>query len=322
MSTEHRTFQFAGALAADQTSGYHRTDYNRVVTRVEINARGIAPATACTFYLRVDSANHVESITLAAGLTYAEVNLAGDGLTVAADSFLDAVVVSAGGAADIDLVLTITAAADLGITSTEDLGLGTLLDLKTQIITAGQLTATDYDATIAAIGRGVAAAFDAHCRRIFKRGSAVTETFDADRDFISLSRYPVETITTIALQTDPDTGFVTQTGVIRNRNDAAGIIHLSGPLGSFEDQIRVTYTGGFWYDTTVDGTGSLPSGATLLPYDIKLAWLLQSEHLWDKHDKLGISHTEPPDQRSTLTNVRLIPQVLDILNNYRRLLLS
>lgn len=71
--------------------------------------------------------------------------------------------------------------------------------------------------------------------------------------------------------------------------------------------------------------GALPTGATELPADLKLAWLLQCEHVWRLRDKLGTSVAETAKTAADmagLASMQLLPEVEAILRHYRRYALT
>jgi hypothetical protein len=319
MSQDSILINFPGLLVVDQTSGRGRVSYLRTITRVELNTRGASPTAAVTIKLRVDDVANAQEFTLTAGLTYREINASGSGISVAADSFLDAIVTAAGDGADLDVRVHYTAAEDLGIASTEDLGLGTLLDLKRQLLTAGIITETTYDVLIASIGRGVAGLIDRHCNRILARAVGTTDVFSAATDHWIARRYPLEAVTTLEVRTDLTSGWAAQTDAAQNWDAESGWVDFGGVLGDYRSRARLTYSGGYWYDTTVDASGSLPAGATLLPAAIKEAWYRQCAHVWSKLNSLGLDHAVEPEQRTTLTNMDLIPLVKLMLDPYRRM---
>lgn len=77
--------------------------------------------------------------------------------------------------------------------------------------------------------------------------------------------------------------------------------------------------------TTTTAAPTLPSGATALPEDLKLAWLLQCEHLWKLRDVQGTALAESKAGVSpalTLATANLIPEVKAILDGYVRYSLS
>jgi hypothetical protein len=188
-----------------------------------------------------------------------------------------------------------------------DLGLGNLIELKRRLLPATMLAQTTYDGTVAQIGRGVAALFDAHCNRKFARLAGAVEQFNAERMSYILSRYPVETVTTVEERSDMTSGWIALaiTDLVENRDDSAGLLQFASIQGIYLDQLRVTYTGGYWYDTTEDGTGVQPGGSALLPYDVKEAWFLQCQEIWDKRDKLGLSLIAKPETNSAVGKMQL-----------------
>lgn len=73
---------------------------------------------------------------------------------------------------------------------------------------------------------------------------------------------------------------------------------------------------------TVGEALALPEGATALPADLKLAWLLQCEHLWRLRDPLGTAIASEETQSPALPAAQLVPEVERTLKTYRRYALS
>ncbi len=203
-----------------------------------------------------------------------------------------------------------------------DLGLGNLIELKRQLLPVALLGDTDYDARITALGRGVASQFERVCNRKFARLVGAVDIFSADRDHWTLTRYPLETITTVELRSDLAAGWVVQTGAIQMQDELAGLISFGQAVGTHRTQYRVTYTGGFWYDTAETEDTAQPAGSTLLPYDLKHAWYLQCQHAWAKMDKQGQSLAGEPEKWSALGDLQIIPDVVNLLNPHRRMMLT
>lgn len=206
-----------------------------------------------------------------------------------------------------------------------DLGLGNLIELKRRLLAATMLTQTTYDSAITAIGRGVAGAFDKHCNRQFARLAGAVDQFSADRMSYTLARFPLETLTTIEQRDDVAGGWVAQTvnDVVVNRDDAAGLLHFGTTLGSHLSQVRVTYTGGYWYDTAETEDTTQPLGSTKLPYDVKEAWYLQCEAVWAVRDKIGSGLVKTGGGDAALLGLSLpgldlIPLVKQILAGHTR----
>lgn len=207
-----------------------------------------------------------------------------------------------------------------------DLGLGNLSTLKTYLLNAALQAQSTYDAAIIAIGKGVAAQFDKHCNRGLARLAGAIDEFTADRRHWYLNRYPVEVITTVQSKTDDTTGWVTETDRILVSALNTGFLHFGGMPAAWPARLRITYTGGYWYDT-LEPTDlayptTQPTGTTALPADVRIAWLQQCSHIWASRDKLGIGLGKAPDQEQTLAQVELLPQVTQLLASYRRYMVT
>ena len=210
-----------------------------------------------------------------------------------------------------------------------NLGLGNLNELKRHLLAVTMQGQTTYDITIAMIGRGIAAQFGRHCNRRFERTVDAQAEFTADRDHYYLPCYPVETITSIEQRDNMTDGWKPLSiDVILNRGDESGLISF-GPgasLGYWSSRIRVTYTGGYWFETLEPGeTGyptAQPAGSTVLPADLRLAWLLQCGRVWELMDKLGTNIDPEQAASKSLADLELLPEVKQVLEVHRRLMLS
>jgi hypothetical protein len=320
MATERITFDLPGLLSVGQVSEQKRATYLRTLKKVRLSTLGIAPsATAVKVKLRLAEVAQSAEYTLAAGLKSAE-NTASD-VAVAASTWTDFIVSAVDTAYDLKVEAEFEVAVTVLGGSTTDLGLGTLGQLKRYILNAGVVVETTHDEALTFIGKGVAAQFDRHCNRTFKRGTSVTEDFRGDTDQLLLERYPSESVTTIGLKSAGESSFTTQTGWIDTLFERTGVLRLAGDLGTDRDIIRVTYDGGYWYDVSDDGSGTMPSGATLLPADIQAAWLTTCLHIWSKRQNLGLDHVlSDPNQRTSFTTLDWPPLVENALQPYRRLL--
>ena len=206
-----------------------------------------------------------------------------------------------------------------------NLGLGNLAILKAYLLPPSLVAATDYDVQIIAIGKGVAAHMEQFCNRKF--GRVVGETFavNADRKSLVTERYPIETVTKIEIRDDLATGWVDQGAVnqvLFNIREEAGMLQFAGYLGASFSRLRVTYTGGYFFETAepIDGgyPTATPVGSTPLPDELRLAWLQQCSHVWRQTDKLGTTIAEKPATGSPLLDLKWLPDVEDIILNFRR----
>lgn len=204
-----------------------------------------------------------------------------------------------------------------------NLTLGTLKELKTHLLNASLQTNTDWDSAIANLGLGVALRFEKHCNRKFLR--TVDDLFEtnADRTRLIVPRFPLEVVTRIEVRDTVSEGFIDQgtvNDVLFNMRQEAGLLEFAGYLGGSFSRLRVTYTGGFWFDQSDDSSGSLPAGAAARPGDLFLAWLLQCEWIWTNRDKLGVGLQEKPGEKSAqnLGELRFVPEVKATLDDYVR----
>jgi hypothetical protein len=206
--------------------------------------------------------------------------------------------------------------------------LGTLTELKVHLLNEALRTPTTFDATIAAIGKGVAGRMEKYCTRKFWRTAGDTYETNADRAMISLPRYPVEAVTKLEIRDDLATGWVDQgsvNSIALNLNSAAGLLDLGSYIGASFSRLRVTYTGGFWFPDDGQTESDRPSGAAARPDDLYLAWLLQCERLWSVRDDLGVAVTGDKQVQfvsQTIASFELVPEVKEILNAHRRLTLT
>jgi hypothetical protein len=199
-----------------------------------------------------------------------------------------------------------------------NLGLGNLTELKAQLLSEVLRAGTEYDAPLQAIGSGVAAQFDQHCNRKLARAVADTVTFPADSPVYFLPRYPVEDVTAVATKDERGTTWSDVLADLYNWNAENGAIYFLVALGPNHSQLKITFTGGYWVDTSEDNSGTLPAGAVALPGDLKLAWFLQCEEVWNQKDKLGVGIIAETAKKPNFKSLELIPEVKDILRAHIR----
>lgn len=209
-------------------------------------------------------------------------------------------------------------------------GFANLATLKAHLLASAQRTSTAYDAPIAAIGLGAAAAIAQFCNRRFERLAADTEIIAADRVEFLLRRYPVEAVSKIELKLTEALGWeeLVINDVVNTIDLESGIVHFAGrnDVGPDYGQVRFTYTGGYWWEQVEPDAGGYPTaqpaGSSALPADLKLAWLLQCEAVWMARDKLGVSVLTSGNSgdfvTGTISNLDLIPMVKKMLQQYIR----
>jgi hypothetical protein len=208
-------------------------------------------------------------------------------------------------------------------------GLSNLATLKAWLLPAAMVAMTDYDPPIKAIGLGVQGQLEQYTNRKFARTVGDIYQTTADRLVVILPRYPIETITSVAIRNDLAEGWQDQgdpNQLLFNIREEAGIIDMGGWLGGRYQRMQFVYTGGYFWEqlepTDVGYPTAQPAGSTALPNELCLAWKLQCEHIWTQRDKLGLEIGEHPKTRRGVTPnlaaMELLPQVKNLTDHFIR----
>ncbi len=201
-------------------------------------------------------------------------------------------------------------------------GLGNLVTLKQHLLQPADQAGTTYDALLRDLGRGVAGLMDTYCNRRFVRVEDETCQFSANRSHYILPRYPIESISLVEVRESLTTGWETRSDLLVNWNSRTGELEFEVPIGVRTEQVRITWTGGYWFDETEDSTGVMPVGSTLLMDELKLAWLQQTQFNFERRDIRQRKTAGIKDGEGMLKEIELLPQVLEILRPYRRMQLT
>lgn len=202
-------------------------------------------------------------------------------------------------------------------------GLSNLAMLKAWLLPAAMRDGTDYDQDIRTIGLGVAAQLERALNRKLEYSADTTDIVTGGRESIVLMRYPVVAIASVETRVGVDDDWTLESDVIEHWNASSGVVRFAGALGHSElTQLRITYTGGYWWEQLeADDEGypsEKPEGATEIDGDIRLAWLLQCEHVWGQRDKLGLKISERPSSTPALVQLALLPAVREHLQPHIR----
>lgn len=161
--------------------------------------------------------------------------------------------------------------------------------------------------------RWVSLRFEKETGRKLERAASTTEEFPGEETELRVRRYPVESVIAFALKSNETDGFVAQSGVdylIRN----ACVVSLPAALGTWRDQLRVTFTGGF----VLPGSDA-DSGQTALPDDIEEAAKTQVAHWYQRRHDLGLMSVSGGGGAITqYAKLDLLPMVEETLKAYRR----
>lgn len=194
-------------------------------------------------------------------------------------------------------------------------GFATLEQLKESVLPEELISETNYDNRLRRIGKGVAEQINRHCGRVFQRGEGITFDETANRTSVSLPRYPLENIIQVTL--DYGGELSDYTADIETISKSAGIIQFYQILGSYDDRVEVTYTGGYWLD---DGTPQ-PEGVSALPWDIIHAHEIQCQMVIEHTNLLGTASARTDKEgrgQPKLRDLTLSPDVKSILRPHVR----
>ena len=169
------------------------------------------------------------------------------------------------------------------------LTLGTLAQLKAQLLNLSLQGDTDFDAALASLGLGVAGRFEAYCNRKFFWTVGDVFVTNADRTRLVLPRFPITAITAIAVRDDLTTGFIDQgppDNVIFNLAEEIGEVVFAGYLGGSFSRLQLIFNGGFWFDASDNGSG-IPTHGQHAPSPRAAARLAAAM-------RMGVDQSRPP----------------------------
>lgn len=202
-----------------------------------------------------------------------------------------------------------------------DAGFSSLAKLKQHIWPQNWQEVDVADDQLVALGLGIRGLFESFCGRPFVRTAGAVETFPADTACIQLALTPVETLTSVELQTERDGSWTNITTDVQ-RLSKAGVVTLAAQAGTAGETLRVTFTGGYWWDTTENHSGSLPSGATAIPPAVQFAWFIQCKAVWASMETDSVKAAMQTGNLTALSNLingaKLVPVVETMLTPFRR----
>lgn len=203
-------------------------------------------------------------------------------------------------------------------------GLANLLTLKRHLLPDSWQTETQLDDILLDLGRGVAAQFEGACGRKWLRTVGDTQDAPGNVALIQLERYPVEGSPTITIRYMNDAAFTdSATDWIDQTMNENGIVQLMGAPATYRDRLRVTFTGGYWWDQSEDQTDVQPVGSTAVPADLLLAWLQQCKHVFAESEMISrralASSQEQADANKAGGALALLPAVKAMLKPFCRL---
>jgi hypothetical protein len=189
-----------------------------------------------------------------------------------------------------------------------------------------------FDPHILSIGLGMAGLFDSICNRRFAYAENTQHVFTGDRPHYYLRNFPVVSVARVEMRYFLADAWADITGQPISWNPETGLLHFGYTLGRNPLQVRVTWTGGYWWPTlepsdpgapgtlpaAVQNSGALGMSEYLLPDVIKQAWLLQCQYVWANRDKLGYGLVDEAGKAEKLSTLEVVPLVRTMIEPYRR----
>lgn len=199
-------------------------------------------------------------------------------------------------------------------------GFSSLTVLKQHLLPGTWADVTSEDAAITALGLGVAELFEGHCGRTFQRAVDAVEKHDTGAGYLQLRRFPVEEVSELELQGSFNGAWEDVLSSVARVDEKSGVMTLVCPF-LVGGSLKVTLTGGFWWDTTEDASGTLPATATALPPVIHYAWLMQCAALYARMQtdavKAGLASGNLGALSSLINEATLLPIVRSMLEPLR-----
>jgi hypothetical protein len=199
-------------------------------------------------------------------------------------------------------------------------GLSNLRTLKQHLLPDSWQTETQLDDQLVLLGLGVANQLEEYCGRKFQR--IVGDTFEtgAAVALIQLPRFPLEVQPTIAIRYAAAADYSDDVSDWIDQSWASGVVQLVGEPGTHRDRLRLTYTGGYWWDTSEDASEEAPEGSFDLPMSLQLAWLQQCKHTFAASEMMTrralASDSEQADKAKASYAYELLPAVVAALKPF------
>lgn len=202
-------------------------------------------------------------------------------------------------------------------------GFGPLIELKRHVLPDALRSKTTWDSQLTLIGKGVVASFERYCNRTFERAAETTYEFQGGVTGVVLPRYPLEAVTDLDLKLAGESTWDDYNDSLANWDAESGIVEFEIIMGSAQDKVRVSYTGGYWWETAETEDTSQPAGSTAIPDELKNAWAMQVQAEIENRNLIGVmgARVDRPQDKSPSNKLRdhgLLDAVTQVLNAYRR----
>jgi hypothetical protein len=155
--------------------------------------------------------------------------------------------------------------------------------------------------------------FDKECGRGGARPGVGQQAISARQTQVRVGGFPIEAVTQFELKGNEIEGWIPQSGIkflVRRRC----VISLAVRLGSWCEQGRVTYTGGYVLPGNIAGSGQVE-----LPHDLEQSAVEQVAYWYQNRDHLGVFRQWPKGGTyQQFVDLDLLPSVRAVLRKYER----
>lgn len=211
-------------------------------------------------------------------------------------------------------------------------GLGNLESLKVFLLSRKLASESRFDQVITDIGLGVAGLIGQFCNRDFIYGENKTQIFSGNRSHWYMPAYPISSFSKVELRYFKADNWSDITGQPISCNEETGLLSFGYTLGRDPIQVRVTWSGGYWFETLEPDDAGFPSSAPAsilnctaiepskfyLPAELRFAWQMQCAEVWNKYDALGLTLVSEPNSQALTGTLDLVPAVKRILEAHKR----
>lgn len=215
-------------------------------------------------------------------------------------------------------------------------GFSNFATLKENVLSSKTLTDTRFDNIILGIGLGMAGLIDDYCNRHFIYTENARCIITGDRPHYFLENFPIVSIAKVEMRYFLTDNWTDIDGQPISIKPDSGKLDFGYTLGRMPLQVRITYTGGYWFEQLEPTDQGYPSSAPAaiqaldpldqpyykLPDSVKQAWLLQCQEVWNKRDKLGLGTVQKPNVMNNLALLEFVPIVKSMLEHFKRYQLS
>lgn len=198
-------------------------------------------------------------------------------------------------------------------------GLDNALALRRRLLPVEMAGQDKYDDALAAIGLGVLGEFESMTGRKLTRLEDAEMSCTACRSFVVVDRYPIEgdPVCTVRRAGSNTWETVAFDNVFAN----AGTIYFPEIVGEEMDRLRIVWDGGYWVDTSDEGDGTRPTGATAVPANLYHAWITQCAHEVEQRRVIGGQAVVQVGEAAVRVHpgqIKILPTVAAVLDTFRR----